>query len=302
MLFNYQIQALERNPGQEESIFYDLVQFASHQGILMPFGHPERTDSDQEGQSLNTIVIESRHATDVLWEAIRKKLRKGMWTLFSNLPLPVSGTLCDERKFSLLHNLCFLYPAEEIWKGYKTNRQKLMDQYVRDKSLLQNLKGGFLICSENELTDDVLSFVKICKAAEIMILEDATILQEGLFPEMVSNFEFIRDLYLAKITEELRSVCESFGTNTDKKCQDERLPSTRRGSLVSLGRQSGEERQAGNRRGSYPSNVNHIDPKQILLTLSQCFSSVVGLEILVNGVINQRSNADGTGEYNPRQK
>lgn len=268
----------------------------------MPFGHPERTDNDQEGQSLNTIVIESKHATDVLWEAIRKKLHKGMWTLFSNLPLPVSGTLCDERKLSLLHNLCFLYPGEEIWKGYKNNRQKLMDQYVRDKSLLQNMKGGFVICSENELPGDALSFVKICKAAEIMILEDATILQEGLFSEKVSNFEFFHDLYLAKITEELHSVCESCGTNTDKKCQDESLPSASRGSLVSLGRQSGEERQAGNRRGSYPSNVNHGDPKQILLTFSQCVSSVVALEILVDEVISQRSDVDGTGEYNPRQK
>lgn len=299
---NNVIQALERNSGQEESIFYDLVQFASHQGILMPFGRPERTDSSQDEHTLNTIVIESENATDVLWEAIRSKLRKGMWMILSNIPFPDEDrlALCHQRKLNLLYSLCFLYPAEEIWKGYKDYRQKLMDQYVRDKSLLKDVKIGLLIPRENELSGDVLSFLKLCRASEIMIFEDATILQEGLFPEKVPSFEFLHGLYLERITQELHSVCESCGLN--KSFQDERLlnegsrqPSSRRGSLISIGRQSGEERQPGNRRGSSTPSVKHNDLKQNVSALSLCFSSAVALEMVAQRITSQRSDNEGTG-------
>lgn len=273
---NNVIQALERNPGQEESIFDDLVQFASQQGILMPFGHPERSGiTEQEELPLNTIVIENEQATDILWESIRSKLRKGFWTLLAKLPLSDehSELFCDRRKINLLHNLCFLYPADEIWKGYMNYRRKLMDQYVRNESLLQDFETD-LISSEQDVPGDVASFVKLCRAAEIMISEDAMMLQEGIFPVKVPNFEFIYDSYLVKITQELQSVCES--CSIKKKAEQGLL--------------SGVERPSGSRRGSSVLSDKQNNPKENLVAYKHCFTAMIALEQLVQGVTSQRSD------------
>ena len=314
-----QIQALERNPGQEESIFDDLVQFASHQGILLPFGRPERTgDSEQEEIPLNSIVIENEQATDLLWEAIRSKLHKGIWTLLAKFPL------CDQdsekRKINLLYDLCFLYPADEIWKGYKNYRRKLMDQYVRNEALLEGIETDLLIPSESKVPSEVVSFVKLCRATEIMIHEDALILQEGIFPEKVPSFEFIHGTYLVKITQELQSVCES--CEISQKAQEqgflnevERPSGTRRGSSVSVGKQSeerplgsrrgssvssgkqSEEWPSGSRRGSFVSSGKQADVKENLSSYKHCFTAMIALERLVQKVISQRSDGEGTGEF-----
>lgn len=275
-----QIQALERNPGQEESIFDDLVQFASHQGILMPFGRPERNgDGQQEELPLNTIVIENERATDVLWEAIRSKLRKGIWALLAKFPLSdeQSKLFSDQRKINLLYDLCFLYPADEIWIGYMNYRRKLMDQYVRNESLLEDIEID-LSLSKSNAPGDVVSFVKLCRASEIMIHEDTIILQEGIFPEKVPSFEFIHGSYLVRITRELHSVCESCG----KVGQEQ-------------GFLSEVERPSGSRRGSSVSTGKQIDTKENLLVYKHCFTAMVALERLVQRVTSQRPDAEGTG-------
>ena len=289
----------------------------------MPFGRPEISgDGEQEEQPLNTIVIESEQATDVLWEAIRSKLRKGLWALLANLPLPDedSELICDQRKMNLLHNLCFLYPANEIWKGYKNYRRKQVDQYVRNESLLQCVKADLLGPCEGEVPDDVVSFVKLCRAVELMIYEDAMILQEGIFPESVPSFEFIHGSYLVTITHELQAVCESFGVNKttqeqgsfseverpsartrgshvlSSKLNGERQSGGRRGSNVSSGKVLSEEQESGSRRGSCVSTGKQSDTKENLLIYKLCFTAMVALERLVQIVTSQRPDTEGTGK------
>lgn len=245
----------------------------------MPFGRPG--DGEQTAElPLNTIVIEDEQATDVLWEAIRRKLRKGMWTLLANLPLSDqhSELLCDQRtKIKLLNDLCFLYPADEIWKGYKNYRRKLLDQYIANEALLQGLETDFPVSSE--VPSDVMSFVKLCRAAEVMIYEDATILQEGIFSATVPSFKFINEAYLGRITQELQSVCQAL--DIDKKDEKGFLKES--------------EQASGSRRGSNVSNVKQIDSKDSLLAHKHCFMAMVGLERLVYRVTSQRSDAEGTG-------
>lgn len=279
------IQALERNPGKEESIFEDLVQFASQQGILMPFGQPDkRGDGEKLAEvPLNTIVIEDEQATDVLWEAIRSKIRKGIWTLLANLPLSdqQSDRPCDEQtKIKLLHDLCFLYPADEIWKGYKNYRRKLMNQYISNKTLLQGIETDFVVSSE--VPSNVAAFVKLCRAVEVMIYEDAMILQEGIFPTMVPSFDFIHELYLGRITQELQSVFHTF--DVSKKDGQGFLNETAQAS--------------GSRRGSNVSYVKQTDSKDNLIAHKHCFEAMINLETLVYRVTSQRSENEGTGTYN----
>lgn len=287
----------------------------------MPFGRPVKAgDGEQEEQPLNTIIIESEQATDLLWEAIRSKLRKGMWTLLANLPLSDEDNelICDQRKMNLLQNLCFLYPANEIWKGYKNYRRKQMDQYVRNESLLQCVKADHLSPSESEVPGDVVSFVKLCRVVELMIHEDAMILQEGIFPESVPSFEFIHGSYLVTITQELQVVCESCvvkkksqeqGSLSDverpsgsrrgshvlsSKLNEERQSGGRRGSNVSSGKLS-EEQESGSRRGSCVSTGKQSDTNENLLTYKLCFTAVLALERLVQIVTSQRPDTEGTG-------
>lgn len=248
----------------------------------MPFGHPDKSgDGEQLAEvPLNTIVIEDEQATDVLWEAIRSKIRKGIWTLLANLPVSdqQSDRPCDEQtKIKLLHDLCFLYPAEEIWKGYKNYRRKLMDQYITNRGLLQGIETDFTVSSE--VPSNVVSFVKLCQAVEVMIYEDAVILQEGIFPTMIPSFEFIHESYLEKITQELQSVCHTFDVNRK---DDQGF--------------SNEMAQAsGSRRGSSASHVKQTDSKVNLIAHKHCFEAMVDLERLVHRVISQRSENEGTG-------
>lgn len=268
----------------------------------MPFGHPKTTGSvEQEEQPLNTIVIESEQATDVLWEAIRSKLCKGMWALLAKFPLFDSDNelFCDQRKINLLWNLCFLYPADEIWKGYKNYRKKLLEQHARNETLLQDINTD-LIPSESEVPSDVVSFVKLCRAAEIMILEDAVILKEDIFPEKVPSFDFIHGSYLGRITLELQSVFESCVIN--KKSQEQRFltdadrpSSTRRGSLASISKQT-DERQSGSRRGSCASVAKLRDAKENILSYKYCFTAMVALEGLVQKVTSLTSGSEGAGK------
>lgn len=250
----------------------------------MPFGLLQKDGvSEQEEVPLNTIVIENEQATDILWEAIRSKLRKGFWALLAKLPLfdEHSEIFCDERKINLLQDLCFLYPANEIWKGYKNYRRKLMDQYVRNEDLLQDIETD-LIPHEGNIPGNVVSFVKLCKAAEIMIHEDAIILQEGIFPDKVPSFDYIYDSYLVKITQELQSVCESCSSN--KKNEHASL--------------SEVERPSGSRRGSSVLTVKQSDPKDNLLAHKYFFCAMVALEQLIQRVTTQRSEMEGTGTCN----
>lgn len=256
----------------------------------MPFGLPEKNgDGDEMAElPLNTIVIEDEQATDVLWEAIRRKICKGIWTLLANLPLSNQHNepLCDQQtKIKLLADLCFLYPADNIWKGYKNYRKKLMDQYIANEALLQEIETDLLMPSE--MPNDVTLFVKLCRAAEIMIYEDAMILQEGIFSTTVPSFEFIHESYLQKITQELESVCQAVDI-TEKEEQGflsepGQASSTRRGSNVS----------SSSRRGSNVSNIKQIDSKDILLAHKHCFMAVVHLEKLVHKVTSQRTDTEG---------
>ena len=254
----------------------------------MPFGHPDKNvDGEQLAEvPLNAIVIEEEQATDVLWEAIRSKIRKGIWTLLANLPLSdqQSDRPCDEQtKIKLLHDLCFLYPAEEIWKGYKNYRRKMMDQYVTNRALLQGIETDFAVSSD--VPSNVVSFVKLCRAAEVMIYEDAVILQEGIFLTMVPSFEFIHESYLEKITQELQSVFQTFDVNR----KDEQ------------GFSNEMAQASGSRRGSSASHaVHHVkqtDSKDNLIAHKHCFEAMVDLERLVHRVTSQRSENEGTGTY-----
>lgn len=246
----------------------------------MPFGHPDKNgDGEQLAEvPLNTIVIEDEQATDVLWEAIRSKIRKGIWTLLANLPVSDqrSEILCNQQtKLKLLCDLCFLYPADNIWQGYKNHRRKLMDQYVTNEVLLQGIETDFTVSSA--VLRDVVSFVKLCRAVEGMIYEDAMILQEGIFPATVPSFEFIYESYLEKITQELKSVCQSIEVN--KNNEQELL---------------NEKAQASDtRRGSNVSNVKQTDFKDNLLAHKCCFEAMVGLERLVHKVTSQKSDNEG---------
>ena len=251
----------------------------------MPFGQPDkRGDGEQLAEvPLNTIVIEDEQATDVLWEAIRSKIRKGIWTLLANLPLSDqhSDRPCDEQtKIKLLHDLCFLYPPDEIWKGYKNYRRRLMDQYVSNRALLQGIETDVAVSSE--VPSNVASFVKLCLAVEVMIYEDAIILQEGIFPTMVPSFEFIQESYLGKITQELQSVCQTFDVNKkdDQKSLNELVQAS------------------GSRRGSNVSHIKQADSKGNLIAHKHCFQAMVELERLVYRVTSQRSENEGTGTYN----
>ena len=250
----------------------------------MPFGQPDkRGDGEQLAEvPLNTIVIEDEQATDVLWEAIRSKIRKGIWTLLANLPLSGqhSDRLSDEQtKIKLLHDLCFLYPPDEIWKGYKNYRRRLMDQYVSNRALLQGIETDVAVSSE--VPSNVASFVKLCLAVEVMIYEDAIILQEGIFSTMVPSFEFIQESYLGKITQELQSVCQTFDVNKkdDQKSLNELVQAS------------------GSRRGSNVSHIKQADSKGNLIAHKHCFQAMVELERLVYRVTSQRSENEGTGTY-----
>lgn len=259
----------------------------------MPFGAPEKNgDGDETSElPLNTIVIEDEQATDVLWEAIRRKIRKGMWTLLANLPLSNQHNElnCDQQtKIKLLADLCFLYPAEDIWKGYQNYRKKLLDQYIASEALLEEVETDLAMSSETP--NDVRMFVKLCKASEIMIYEDTMILQEGIFSTTVPSVEFIHESYLLKITEELHSVCQAV-YNKEKEEQvllNElgQASSYRRGSNVSF----------GSRRGSTLSNVKKINSRDILLAYKHCFMAVVHLERLVNKVTSQKDTEGGAGK------
>ena len=252
----------------------------------MPFGQPDKRGGDGEQLAevpLNTIVIEDEQATDVLWEAIRSKICKGIWTLLGDLPLSdrQSDRPCDEQtKIKLLHDLCFLYPADEIWKGYKNYRRKLMDQYISNRALLQGVETDFAVSSE--VPSNVVSFVKLCQAVEVMIYEDAMILQEGIFPTMEPSFEFIHESYLGKITQELQSVCQTFDVN---KKDDQGFPNE---TVLA----------SGNRRGSNVSHVKQTDSKNNLIAQKHCFEAMVDLERLVHRVTSQRSENEGTGTCN----
>lgn len=250
----------------------------------MPFGQPDkREDGEQLAEvPLNTIVIEDEQATDVLWEAIRSKIRKGIWTLLANLPLSDqhSDQPCDEQtKIKLLHDLCFLYPPDEIWKGYENYRRQLMDQYISNRALLQRIETDIAVSSE--VPSNVVSFVKLCRAVEVMIYEDAMILQEGIFPTMVPSFEFIHESYLGKITQELQSVCQTFDVN---KKDDQ-------GFLNEM------VQAPGSRRGSNVSHVKQTDSKDNLIAHKHCFEAMVNLERLVDRVTSHRSENEGTGTY-----
>ena len=251
----------------------------------MPFGQPDKRGDDEQLAEvpLNTIIIEDEQATDVLWEAIRSKIRKGIWTLLANLPLSDqhSDRPCDEQtKIKLLHDLCFLYPPDEIWEGYKNYRRRLMNQYVSNRALLQGIETD--VAGSSEVPSNVASFVKLCRAVEVMIYEDATILQEGIFPTMVPSFEFIHESYLGKITQELQSVCKTFDVN---KKDDQGF--------------SNELVQApGSRRGSNVSYIKQPDSKCNLIAHKHCFLAMVELEKLVYKVTSQRSENEGTGTYN----
>lgn len=251
----------------------------------MPFGQLDKRGDGEELAEvpLHTIVIEDEQATDVLWEAIRSKIRKGIWTLLANLPLSDqhSDRPSDEQiKIKLLHDLCFLYPSDEIWKGYKNYRRRLMDRYVSNRTLLQGIETGVAVLSE--VPSNVVSFVKLCRAVEVMIYEDATILQEGIFSTMVPSFEFIHESYLGKITKELQSVCQTFDVNKkdDQKFSNELVQAS------------------GSRRGSNVSHVKQTDSKGNLIAHKHCFLAMVELERLVYRVTSQRSENEGTGTYN----
>lgn len=249
----------------------------------MPFGAPEKNgDGDETSElPLNTIVIEDEQATDVLWEAIRRKIRKGMWTLLANLPLSNQHNElnCDQQtKIKLLADLCFLYPAEDIWKGYQNYRKKLLDQYITSEALLEEVETDLAMSSETP--NDVRMFVKLCKASEIMIYEDAMILQEGIFSTTVPSVEFIHESYLLRITEELHSVCQAV---YNKEKEEQVL-------LNELGQAS------SHRRGSTLSNVKKINSRDILLAYKHCFMAVVHLERLVNKVTSQKDTEGGAGK------
>lgn len=256
----------------------------------MPFGAPDKNGDGAETSEipLNTIVIEDEQATDVLWEAIRRKICKGMWTLLANLPLSNQHNEpnCNQQtRIKLLADLCFLYPAEDIWKGYKNYRRKLLDQYITSEALLEGVETDFKMSSETP--SDVRMFVKLCKAAEIMIYEDVMILQEGIFSTTAPSFEFIHEAYLLRITQELHSVCQA----VDNKEKGEQgilnepgqASSHRRGSNVSC----------GGRRGSSLSPVKKIDSRDILLAHKHCFMAVIHLEGLVNTVTSQKTDGEG---------
>ena len=250
----------------------------------MPFGEPDKRGNGEELAEvpLNTIVIEDEQATDVLWEAIRSKIRKGIWTLLANLHVPLSDQHsdrpCDEQtKIKLLQDLCFLYPPDEIWKGYKNYRRQLMDQYISNRALLQKIETDIVVSSE--VPNTVVPFAKLCRAVEVMIYEDAMILQEGIFPTMVPSFDFFHESYLEKITQELRSACQTFDVH---KKDDQ-------GFLNEMAQAS------GSRRGSNVSHIKQTDLKDNLIAHKHCFEAMVNLERLVHRVTSRRSENEGTG-------
>ena len=284
----FQIQALERNPGQEELIFQDLVQFASQQGILLPFGRPGRQSLLEQSSDLplNTVVIEGEQATDLLWEGIRTKVQRGIWTILANIPLSSdqnSNVLCyDRRKISLLNDLCLLYTEEEVWEGYKNYRRKQLDSFVVCDGSLKEIETEFPLPQNGDVPVEVVKFSKLCRAVEIMLAEDVVILQEGVFPETVPNLMFMQETYLKKLLRELQWACQSCistPNSTERRFSSgflDKTPGIRRGSDISIG---------------------HRGIKEInLVGCKHCFLALVGLETVVQSVLNHWLEPQGTGE------
>ena len=74
------MQALERNPGQEEKIFDELTSFAADQGFILP---PPETESSvvnirQSTTSLNLVLSENEETTSALWARIRNMIGRGL--------------------------------------------------------------------------------------------------------------------------------------------------------------------------------------------------------------------------------
>lgn len=255
---------MERNPGQEEAILQDLLQFAHEQGVLLPYALPGKTQKEMQSTApINTIVSNDNHATSQLWETIRYKLCRGLWIAMGKLLLTTDSNSClisHQQRLDLVQNLCFLFPASEIWESYKQYRLQQIQRYITNAELLHTVKLDL----PTNTPKDVVALAKLGKAMEVMILEDVAMLEEEIFPKKLLALEFIQDSYLKKFTEELKCVLENHAM---------------------------EENGSSVKTSSSSACAQH----DILQVHKQCYLSSVSLELLVQMVVEQQDmNKTGT--------
>lgn len=237
--FDFQIQALERNPGHEEMILQDLVQFASEQGILLPEAHSVEEQNSKPPGSSDHISDNDDNTTSSLWEAIRQKLRRGLLSTMGKLPVstkPEAILASYTKRLDTLQKLSFLFPGESIWDGCKHQRHLQVEKLISQPESLRGLEVDFAMDIDG-VPGDAIMLAKLSKAIAVMIHEDYALIEEEFLPPKILTLEYIYETYLNKFMQELNAVLEAHTGDIQEDTSDFlRLAiSARRGSSIRRG-------------------------------------------------------------------
>lgn len=226
-------------------IFQDFVQFASEQGILLPAVSPvEEEEKDGPPGVSDHISDDDGKATSSLWKAIRQKLRRGLFCSMSKLPIstnPEAVLSSYSKRLEILQKLCFLFPGEVIWEGYKHQRSLQVEKLIALPESIRSLEVDFVVEIDG-VPGDAIMLAKLSKAIAIMIHEDYALIEEEFVPPKILTLEYIHETYLSKFTRELNMVLQSHTDDYQEDAHDplklatsaRRSSSFRRGSGVSI--------------------------------------------------------------------
>ena len=236
---------MERNPGHEEMIFQDLVQFASEQGIMLPEAVPVQGETNEPpGGTSAHAADDDDKTTSSLWEIIRHKLRQGLFSSMGKLPLttsPEAMLTSYAKRLDILQNLCFLFPSDVIWEGYRHQRQLQVKKLITHPEALRSLEVEFVVDVDG-VPGDAIMLAKLSKAIAILIHEDYALIEEEFVHPKILTLEYIHETYLNQFTQELNTVLQAHTEELSREDSDpaklvltsKRRSSFRRGSGVSI--------------------------------------------------------------------
>ena len=137
MFFHFQVQAVERNPGQEDNILRDLFSFCSRNGMMLPPSDEETNDINRSQASLNAIVDEDEEETLMLWHKIKARLKVGVINKLEKTPLLNRNDCCEQsyqreafKRVELVELVLTLVPPETVLDLYIRLRQDQLEMYV----------------------------------------------------------------------------------------------------------------------------------------------------------------------------
>nr|XP_006811665.1 PREDICTED: uncharacterized protein KIAA0825-like [Saccoglossus kowalevskii] len=193
------LQTLDKYPGNEESIFQNLLMMSSQDGIAIPIrAIPETTDSTV---SINAVTHNSEEMNETLWDEIRLKFRRFFYEELQTFPLTRNPDIVDvsqNKRWEYLQSLCILYPHKEVWKRYRSIRAQQLECIINNKlprPETQEEEG------EIKLQTITPAFQEVTEVIRGMISDDVEILMSGVFEDVVQAFPAIQELYLDRLSE-----------------------------------------------------------------------------------------------------